>query len=114
MDQQKRKQMLAEYRLRKPPMGVVRAECLATGDLFFGYATDTKAFINGLGVKLDAGRYPSKLLQELWAQYGSKGFELSVEVLLEYEDPQEDQTDELALLLEICFEEHPKAHRIRK
>lgn len=114
MDRQTRKQMLNDYRTRKPPMGIVRVECTATGDAFFGYATDTAALINGLGFKLDAGSYPNRALQELWREHGAKGFAMTVEELLEYDDPAEDQTDNLKAMLELCLEAHPGSSRLRK
>ena len=114
MDRQTRKQMLRDYRMRKPPMGVVRIECAATGDVFFGSATDTAALINGLGVKLDAGSYPDKALQKLWNEHGSAGFTMTVGKLLEYDDPAEDQTEDLEALLELCLEEHPGSVRLKK
>lgn len=114
MDRQTRRQMLKDYRMRKPPMGIVRIECAATGDVFFGSATDTAALINGLGFKLDAGSYPNKALQGLWNEHGAAGFSMTVEELLEYDDPAEDQTDNLEAMLDLCLESHPEASRLRK
>lgn len=114
MDRQTRRQMLKDYRMRKPPMGIVRIGCAATGDVFFGSATDTAALINGLGFKLDAGSYPNKALQGLWNEHGAAGFSMTVEELLEYDDPAEDQTDNLEAMLDLCLESHPEASRLRK
>lgn len=114
MDQKTKKKMLRDYRMRKPPMGIVRVECLATGDVFFGYATDTAALINGLGFKLDGGGYPNKVLQTLWNEHGSAGFAMTVERLLDYDDPEEDQSGNLEALLELCLEGHPGSIRLKR
>ncbi|MFC4600226.1 hypothetical protein [Cohnella hongkongensis] len=52
------------------------------------------------------------ILQELWNQYGSEGFELSVIKVLKYDDPHEDHTAKLEGLSEQCLADDVNARRI--
>jgi hypothetical protein len=95
MDLKRKKQLLEEYKNRKPEMGVISLRCLATGEAFLGISKDTRADLNSLRCKLSTSWHPNKRLQELWNQYGESGFELSVVQVLKYEDPGADHTEEL-------------------
>lgn len=53
-------------------------------------------------------------MQELWEQYGEDAFEFQVVKRLEYDGPQEDHTEELETLCELCLLENPKARRVWK
>nr|WP_018305139.1 GIY-YIG nuclease family protein [Desulfitobacterium hafniense] len=112
MDIKRKKQLLEEYKNRKPEMGVVSFRCLATGEAFLGIAKDTRAVFNSTRCKLSANGHPNQRLQELWDHYGESGFELSVLKVLKYEDPQADHTDELEALREQCLAQDKQARRI--
>lgn len=114
MEISRRKQLLAEYANRKPEMGIISFVCEATGDVFLGTANDTKASLNGLRFKLEAGSHPNKCLRELWQQYGEAGFTLSVLEVLEYEDAKAEHSEKLEEMLEQYLDENKKARRIWK
>ena len=112
MNMEKKKEMLQQYRERRPEMGVICLRCKWTGEAFLGASKDTKADFNSVTFKLEMGGHPNRQLQKLWTQYGRDGFELSVLKTLEYEDPKEDHREELELLRELCFLEDPGARKI--
>lgn len=112
MDMKRKKELLNEWKNRHPEMGVISISCKPTGDLFLGIAKDTKTGYNRHRFQLSVNLHPNKKLQELWDKYGEQEFEYSVVEVLEYENPQDDQTDSLLELLECCLIEMPGAGRI--
>ncbi len=112
MDTARKKQLLEEYKNRKPEMGVISVRCIMTGEAFLGISKDTKTDFNSTRCKLATSWHPNKRLQELWNQYGEKGFEFSVLKVLKYEDPAADHTDELEALCEQCLAADKGARRI--
>lgn len=114
MDKTQKKALVEEWKNRRPEMGVISLRCEATGEVFLGASKDTKAGFNGLRAKLSGGVHPNKHLTALWKEYGEAGFTFSTAAVLEYEDPQEDHTEELETLLELCLTEQPEAVKIWK
>ncbi len=112
MDMKRKKELLNEWKNRHPEMGVISISCKPTGDLFLGISKDTKTGYNRHRFQLSVNLHPNKKLQELWNRYGEQEFEYSVVEVLEYENPQDDQTDSLLELLECCLTEMPGAGRI--
>lgn len=112
MDTIRKKELLEIYKNRHPEMGVISYLCKETGEVFLGISKDTKADFNSTNVKLAANWHPNKKLQELWNKYGLKGFELSVIRVLEYDDPNEDNTAKLESLREQCLASDPNSRRI--
>ena len=114
MEISRRKQLLEEYKNRRPEMGVFSYKCKITGESFLGTSKDTKSAFNSTNVRLEANQHPNKQLQELWNQYGQAEFEMSVIKVLKYEDPTENHTNELEELREQCLLDDPKAMKIWK
>lgn len=112
MDMKRKKQLLEEYKNRRPEMGVISYRCIATNESFLGISRDTKADFNSTSTKLAANYHPNKRLQELWNHYGMAGFELSVMKTLKYENPDDDHTAELEELREQCLSLDKQAGRI--
>lgn len=112
MDIKRKKQLLEEYKNRRPEMGVISYRCIATNESFLGISKDTKADFNSTSTKLAANYHPNKRLQELWNQYGMEGFELFVVKTLKYENPDDDHTVELEALREQCLAQDKHARRI--
>lgn len=112
MDITRKKQLLEEYKNRKPEMGVISLRCLATGETFLGISKDSRADFNSLRCKLSTGWHPNKRLEELWHQYGESGFEFSVVQVLKYEDPGADHTEELEEMRERYLAADSGARRI--
>lgn len=109
MDAKRRRELLEQYKNRRPEMGVISCRCRATGESFLGTSTDTKASFNSLTFQLARNGYPGKRLQALWNRYGREGFELTVLEVLKYEDPQADQTGKLEDMRKKYFAANPDA-----
>ena len=114
MDMKRKKQLLEEYKNRRPEMGVISYRCIATNESFLGISKDTKADFNSTSVKLAANYHPNKRLQELWNHYGMEDFELSVVKTLKYENPADNHTAELEALREQCLAQDKQTRRIWK
>lgn len=112
MDMKRKKELLQQWKNRRPEMGVISFRCKKTGESFLGISKDTKADFNSNRFKLSGGAHPNKRLTELWNQYGEDGFELSVIKVLKYDDPHEDHTAKLESLREQCLAADPNARRI--
>lgn len=107
----RKKELLEEYKHRKPPMGVIALTCLATGEAFLGASRDTQADFNSICFKLTAGGFPNRRLQQLWNQYGRQGFTLTVLETLEHKEDQDDAA-RLEQLRQACLDKDPKASKI--
>ena len=114
MDIKRKKELLQKWKNRHPEMGVISFRCKKTGESFLGISKDTKADFNSNRFQLTIGMHPNKRLTELWNQFGEEGFELSVVKILKYENPDDDQTDELEKLRKQCFITDTKARKIWK
>lgn len=114
MDMKRKKQLLEEYKNRRPEMGVISFRCKVTNEAFLGISNDTKADFNSTTVKLNGKMYPNKRLQELWNQYGIENFDLSVVKVLKYDNPADNHTAKLEELREQCLNEDPQARRLWK
>ncbi len=114
MDRQRKKELLAAYRERRPEMGVIALRCEATGETFLGISQDIPAGFNSIRMKLESGYHPNRHLLDLWKQYGQAGFTFSVARTLKYDDPAADHTAELEALREKCMAEDAKARKLWK
>ncbi|SHJ60280.1 GIY-YIG nuclease family protein [Hespellia stercorisuis] len=114
MDTKRKKELLQEWKDRRPEMGVISIHCNATGETFLGSSKDTRADFNSNRFKLTLGGHPNKHLQELWNVYGESSFDFSTIKILKYENPQKDHTEELEKIREQCLTEDTKARKIWK
>lgn len=109
MDMNRRKELLNDWKHRRPEMGVFSVRCKVTGDLFLGVTNETKTGFNRHRFQLSAGFHPNKKLQELWNRYGENEFEYAVVKVLKYDDPTADQKENLKDLLAECVANLPEA-----
>lgn len=114
MDMKRKKELLEEYKNRRPEMGVISFRCKVTSEAFLGISNDTKADFNSTTVKLTGKTHPNKRLQELWNLYGKENFDISVVKVLKYDNPSDNHTTKLEELREQCLAEDPKAKKIWK
>lgn len=75
MDLNRKKQLLQEYKNRRPEMGVISLRRKTTGESFLGISRKTRADFNGIQCRLDGNTHPNKHLQALWNAYGMRDFE---------------------------------------
>lgn len=116
MDMKRKKQLLWEYKNRKPEMGILSFYCIPTKESFLGYSKDTKADINSSSFKLDANYHPNPSLQKLWNEYGKENFEVTVLEVLAYDKDgvKEDYTKELEQLLACYLEQVEHSRRLHR
>ena len=112
MDAMRRKQLMEEYKHRRPEKGVISYRCKETGVSYLGISKDTRADFNSTNVKLAGNSHPNKEMQAIYNQYGQAGFDISVLKVLKYKDPADNHTAELEELREKCLAADPKAKKI--
>ena len=111
-DDTRKKQILEEYKNRRPEMGVIALTCRQTGESFLGASKNTQADFNSLCFKLSARGFPNRRLQELWNQYGPQGFDLTVLETLNPKELSEDEGPRLEKLRQSYLDRNPKAQKI--
>ena len=110
MESSRKKELREQYKNRHPQMGIV---CLRSQDrVWAGVSTDTKADINGMTFQLKLGSWPVKELQAAYSK-DPGSFEFSIEKELEYEDPSEDHSEDLEILMLEFMQEHPDAKPLK-
>lgn len=73
-----RKELLRQYKERRPPMGVYRVQCAVTGNAIVAAATDLPAILNRHQAQLRMQAHPSRLLQGDWRAHGPESFRFEV------------------------------------
>lgn len=110
MENQRKKELRAQYDQRKPEMGIV---CLQSGErMWIAKSTDAKADYNGTLFQLKLGSWPNRELQKAFTA-DPDSFEWSLLKKLDYKERDEDHGDDLELLYLMCMEEHPEAQPLR-
>lgn len=114
MDKDRKKQLIEEYKNRKPNMGIISFKNIDTNIEFVGIAKDTKADINSVVIRLKTSWFNNDELQKLWNLHGEEGFNITVVKELKYDNPNDDQTKKLEKLLIDYLEENKGAKRLWK
>lgn len=70
----RRKELMAEYKERKPRPGVFVVRCATTGEAWTGASPDLDKAQNGLWFGLRTGSYVNKPLQAAWNAAGADAF----------------------------------------
>lgn len=115
MDAQRKKELMREYKSRKPEMGIVSFRCTATGESFLMGSKDTKADINSNRFQLELGSSYNRPMQALWNEHGGAGFDISVPEVLDYDkdDLDKDYSEDLEILCQYYLEKDIKARRLK-
>ena len=70
MDTKKKKELLQQWKNRRPEMGVISFRCKKTGESFLGISKDTKADFNSNRFKLSGGgaseQKTDRALESVW------------------------------------------------
>ena len=105
MDEKRKKELIWEYKNKKPNMGIVSVYCIPEKKRFLEAAKDIKTTINSNSFQLSLGGHPNKELQKLWQKHGEKNFEINVFRVLEYDEKKEseDYIAKLDELLKKCL-----------
>ena len=101
-----RKDLINEYKQRKPRMGIFAIRNTANGKLYISRANDLDRIWNAEQFKLDAGGHSNRDLQADWNEFGSKHFSFEVIHELKYsDDPLTDMKNELLSLEALTLED---------
>ncbi len=103
---ERKKELKEQYSARHPDKGIV---CWKCGERRWVMASqDVQKDYNSTSFRLGLSSWPNREMQSAYDS-DPAGFVWSVEALLDYEDPTEDYTDELTLMLMDYLEQHPEA-----
>lgn len=110
MDSERKRELKEQYANRHPEMGVVGWR---SGErLWVCISKDTRADYNRSLFQLQLGSWPNREMQQAYAA-DPVSFEWCVLKTLDYQEPTDDHTDDLQLLLMMVMEEHPEAEPMR-
>lgn len=112
MNEQRKKQLLAEYKYRKSELGIICLYDTINKASFLATSKDTKADLNSHRFKLKANWHGNPEIQALWNQQGEKYFELKVIEVLETEEDELEAADLLDELLSDCLQKIENSKRI--
>lgn len=108
VSQKTRKELLAEYKERKVPMGVYQIRNTTNGKIFVGSSKDLIAIWNRNRLQLDVGNHPNTELQKDWKSLGEPGFayEIVSELTPSVDDaPGKDYAEDIKELEKLFLEE---------
>lgn len=112
MNEQRKKQLLAEYKHRKAEMGIICLYDTISKVSFLAISKDAKADLNSHRFKLKANWHGNPELQALWNQSGEEYFEMKVIEVLETEEDELEVADLLEELLSACLQKIENSKRI--
>jgi len=74
VSRERRKELLAAYREKKPRPGVFAVRCTVTGQVWVQAAVNLDTCRNGVWFPLKLGSHPNKALQAEWKAHGAEAF----------------------------------------
>jgi hypothetical protein len=86
MSRERRKELLAAYKERKPRPGVFAVRCAATGQVWVQATPNLDTCRNGVWFPLKIGSHPNKALQAEWKAHGADAFTLEEVEALDGDD----------------------------
>lgn len=110
MKNEEKKALRQQYAERKPDMGIV---CWQNeSQMWIAISKDAKADYNSTSFQLELGSWPNREMQAAY-KANPDSFQWSLLKKLDYEERDEDHSEELELLYELCMEEFPQAKKMR-
>lgn len=74
MGNQRKRDLVREYKERKQRRGVYAVRCTASGQVWASASPNLDAQQNSLWFQLKLGSHPNRTLQDAWTQYGEAAF----------------------------------------
>ena len=100
-----RKELVREYKQRRPHMGVYRIQCTATGNTLVAASADLHSILNRHRAQLNLGGHPRRDLQADWKQHGPDAFTFEVLDTLEHPEAEDyDPVEDLTVLEDLWLE----------
>lgn len=87
----RRKDLVREYKEKKPRPGIFAVRCSATGTAWIGAAKNLDTQKNGVWFQLQMGSHMNRILQDAWNRHGADTF--SFDVLEEIADDNAQMID---------------------
>lgn len=110
MENERKKALREQYSERKPDMGIV---CWKSGSkMWIATSTDAQSDHNSSLFQLRLGSWRNKDMQAAFSQDPSS-FEWSLLKKYDYKERDDDHTEDLDLLYDICMEEYPDAMQMK-
>ncbi len=110
MNSEQKKALREQFKQRKPDMGIV---CWQNEEqMWIAISKDAEADYNSTSFQLQLGSWPNRELQRAY-KTAPDSFKWSLLKKLDYEERDEDHSEELELLYEMCMEEFPQAKKMR-
>jgi hypothetical protein len=99
------KEIKAEYKQMKFPMGVFQIRNITNNKVFIGSNLHVVAEWNSQKFQLNAGMHPNEALQKDWKEFGSENFVYEIlEEIKESEDKPLDYSKEIKTLEKLYLE----------
>ena len=96
MSKERRKELLAAYKEKKPRPGIFSVRCTVTGQVWVQANPNLDTCKNGVWAALRFGGHPNKVLQTQWTTHGADAFVLEeIEALAEDDLPSWELTSKL-------------------
>lgn len=89
MSNDRKRDLVREYKERKPRRGAFAVRCAPTGDVWVSASPNLDSQQNSTWFGLQSGGHPNRELQALWKHHGEAAF--SYEILAELND--DDRSD---------------------
>lgn len=86
MSNQRKRDLVREYKERAQRRGVYVVRCTASGDVWASASPNLDAQQNSLWFQLKLGSHPNRALQEAWKQHGETAFSFEIAAELSDED----------------------------
>ena len=102
MSNDRRKNLVREYKERKPRQGICLVRCAPTGDTWIASSRNLDAQQNSIWFGLRSGRHPNAAMQAAWKAHGESAFAYEIVELV---------TDDNPLLIESLLKERARHWR---
>lgn len=110
MENERKKELRAQYEQRRPDMGIV---CWQNGEkMWIATSKDAAADYNSSLFQLRLGSWTNRELQKAFTD-DPNAFQWSLLKKLDYKERDEDHDDDLELLYMMCLDEYPNARQMR-
>lgn len=100
MDANRKKELIAEYKQTKRPMGVFIIRSQMNNKCYIEGTPDLRGKMNGTKARLGGNMHPYQELQKEWNEFGAENFTIEILQNLAYDkdETKTDYKDDLALL----------------
>ena len=100
-----RKELIQQYKQRRPPMGVYRVHNTVSGRALVAASTDLSSILNRHRAQLSMGGHSARELQADWNEHGPDSFVFEIlDTLTPSEQPDYNPIEDLTVLEDMWLE----------